>query len=159
MSYIGEIHTGDKTNREAHAAKVYFNTLFGLKFVRHNTDNINSALNYGYAILLSMFNKEINSLGYLTQLGIHHKNEFNEFNLSCDLMEPFRILIDLYIYENEVIEFNSDYKMKLISLFDQKFKYDGRLYTLKDIIKLYTKNVLDVLENQKKYKGFIIDEK
>lgn len=77
FSYIDEILIGDKTNREGHAAKVYFNKLFGKDFIRNSDDKINAALNYGYAILLSTINKEIVSNGYLTQLGIHHKNEFN----------------------------------------------------------------------------------
>ncbi len=143
MEYIEEIKIGDKTNREGHAAKVYFNSLFGKKFVRHNSDNINFALNYGYAILLSNFNKEIISLGYLTQLGLHHKNEYNEFNLSCDLMEPFRILIDSYVYDNLDKEFNKEYKISLINIMNDKYKYNGKYYTVKDIIKLYVKNTLE----------------
>ena len=143
MEYIEEIKIGDKTNREGHAAKVYFNSLFGKNFVRHNSDNINFALNYGYAILLSNFNKEIISLGYLTQLGLHHKNEYNEFNLSCDLMEPFRILIDSYVYDNLDKEFNKEYKISLINIMNDKYKYNGKYYTVKDIIKLYVKNTLE----------------
>ena len=65
-SYIEEVVSGDKTNREGHAAKVYFNALFGKDFVRNNNDNINAALNYGYAILLSTINKEVIASGYLT---------------------------------------------------------------------------------------------
>lgn len=143
MEYIEEIKIGDKTNREGHAAKVYFNSLFGNSFVRHNADNVNYALNYGYAILLSNFNKEIISLGYLTQLGIHHKNEYNEFNLSCDLMEPFRVIIDSYVYDNIDKDFDKDFKIGLINILNDKFKFNGRYYTVKDIIKLYTKNVLE----------------
>ena len=101
LSYVEEVKSGDKTNREGHAAKVYFSELFGKEFVRNEGDNINSALNYGYAILLSTVNKEIVSNGYLTQLGIHHKNEFNQFNLTCDLMEPFRVIIDHFIYYHQ----------------------------------------------------------
>ena len=104
-SYIDEVVSGDKTNREGHAAKVYFNALFGKDFVRNNNDNINAALNYGYAILLSTINKEVIASGYLTQLGIHHKNEFNEFNLSCDLMEPFRVIVDNFVYFNQEREY------------------------------------------------------
>ena len=143
MEYIEEIKIGDKTNREGHAAKVFFISLFGKNFVRHNSDNINFALNYGYAILLSNFNKEIISLGYLTQLGLHHKNEYNEFNLSCDLMEPFRILIDSYVYDNLDKEFNKEYKISLINIMNDKYKYNGRYYSVKDIIKLYVKNTLE----------------
>lgn len=158
FSYASEVKDGDKTNREGHASKVYFNALYGTKFLRHNNDNVNAALNYGYSILLSTFNKEIISLGYITQLGIHHKNEFNEFNLSCDLMEPFRVIIDNFVYNNIKQEFNKEYKLNLINLFNQKFKYDNKNYVLKDIIKLYVKNILELLEKEKKneYKGFYL---
>ena len=158
LSYVSEVVSGDKTNREGHSAKVYFNTLFTKKFVRNENDSINAALNYGYAILLSSFNKEIVSNGYLTELGIHHKNEFNPFNLSCDLMEPFRIIIDNFVYHNKERELNTDYKMDIVNIFNSKFKYNGKQYTLKDIIKLYTKNVFLYLEQEKEYIGFYINE-
>ena len=64
-------------NREGHAAKVYFNSLFGKGFSRDDMSSVNAALNYGYGILLSNFNKEIVADGYLTQLGIKHINEYN----------------------------------------------------------------------------------
>ena len=158
LSYVNEVVSGDKTNREGHSAKVYFNTLFTKKFVRNENDSINAALNYGYAILLSSFNKEIVSNGYLTELGIHHKNEFNPFNLSCDLMEPFRIIIDNFVYHNKERELNTDYKMDIVNILNSKFKYNGKQYTLKDIIKLYTKNVFLFLEQEKEYIGFYINE-
>lgn len=158
LSYVSEVVSGDKTNREGHSAKVYFNTLFTKKFVRNENDSINAALNYGYAILLSSFNKEIISNGYLTELGIHHKNEFNPFNLSCDLMEPFRIIIDNFVYHNKERELNTDYKMDIVNILNSKFKYNGKQYTLKDIIKLYTKNVFLYLEQEKEYIGFYINE-
>lgn len=64
MKYAEEIEPFDMTNREAHAAKVYFNSLFGKEFSRDDVNSINAALNYGYGILLSNFNKEIVSDGY-----------------------------------------------------------------------------------------------
>lgn len=159
LSYVSMVTLGDKTNREGHAAKVYFNALFTKKFVRNSNDAINAALNYGYAILLSTFNKEIVSNGYLTEVGIHHKNEFNPFNLTCDFMEPFRIIIDNFVYYNKDREFNNNYKMDIINIFNGKYKYNGKQYVLKDIIKLYTKNIFDFLENDKKYIGFYIYER
>ena len=56
--YIGQVQPLDATNREGHAAKVYFNALFGMDFTRSMDSPINSALNYGYSILLSAI-KEI----------------------------------------------------------------------------------------------------
>lgn len=159
LSYVSDVVIGDKTNREGHAAKVYFNSLFTKKFVRNESDDINSALNYGYAVLLSTFNKEIISNGYLTELGIHHKNEFNPFNLTCDFMEPFRVIIDNFVYYNKDREFNTDYKLDIVNIFNSKYKYNGKQYVLKDVIKLYTKNIFDYLENDKKYIGFYIYER
>ena len=159
LSYVSEVKIGDKTNREAHAAKVYFNSLFTKKFVRNDNDDINAALNYGYAVLLSTFNKEIISNGYLTELGIHHKNEFNPFNLACDLMEPFRVIIDNFVYYNKNREFDSKYKMDIVNIFNNKFKYNNKQYILKDIIKLYTKNIFDLLEQDKKFLGFYLYER
>lgn len=157
-SYIDEVVSGDKTNREGHAAKVYFNALFGKDFVRNNNDNINSALNYGYAILLSTINKEVISNGYLTQLGIHHKNEFNEFNLSCDLMEPFRVIVDNFVYFNQERELNTNYKLDIVNILNNSYKYQNKSYTLKDIIGLFVKNTLNNINNTDEYKDFIYYE-
>ena len=158
LNYIDEIKIGDKTNREGHAAKVYFNELFGKNFSRNDSNDINAALNYGYAVLLSTFNKEIVSNGYLTQLGIHHKNEFNEFNLTCDMMEPFRIIIDNFVYYNKERKFDSSYKLDIVNIFNNTYKYLGKKYVLKDIIKMYVKNTLDAINDIKKYKGYEYDE-
>lgn len=158
MSYIEEVNIGDKTNREAHAAKVYFNALFGKSFIRNNDDDINAMLNYGYAILLSTVNKEVTSNGYITQIGINHKSEFNNFNLSCDLMEPFRVVIDNFVFYNQKRNFDSNYKMDLVNLFNDKYKYNNKLYTLKDVISLYIKDTLMALEKNTSYKDFVFYE-
>lgn len=157
-SYVEEVTEGDKTNREGHAAKVYFNALFGKSFVRNSDDPINAALNYGYAILLSTFNKEIVANGYLTQIGIHHKNEFNEFNLTCDLMEPFRIVIDSFVYYNKDRSLDTQYKMDIVNIFNNTFNYQNKKFTLKDIIKNYTKSTLESLGDAQKFKEFIYYE-
>lgn len=158
LSYVEEVKLGDKTNREGHSAKVYFNELFGKDFVRNNSDEINAALNYGYAILLSTINKEVVSNGYLTQLGIHHKNEFNQFNLSCDLMEPFRVIIDNFVYYNQNRELDTQFKLDIINIFNNRYSYDNKKYILKDIIKMFVKNALDSIEDINKYKEFCIYE-
>lgn len=158
LNYINDVKIGDKTNREGHAAKVYFNALFGNSFVRNDSDEINAALNYGYAILLSTINKEVISNGYLTQLGIHHKNEFNQFNLTCDLMEPFRIVIDNFVYYNQKRKFDKDYKLDMVNIFNSYFMYQNKRYTLKDVIKMFVKNTLDSICNLDNYKEFICYE-
>ena len=156
-SYIEEVGVGDKTNREGHAAKVYFNALFGKSFTRGDGSNIDIALNYGYAVLLSTVSKEIVNNGYLTQLGIHHKNEFNPYNLSCDLMEPFRIIIDSFVYYNNDRNLDTDYKLDIVNIFNKIYIYNKKNHTLKDIITFYVKNTLEVLEKDKEYKEFIYE--
>ncbi len=158
LSYINEISDGDKTNREAHASKVYFNSLFGKNFIRNSDDNINTMLNYGYAVLLSNVNKEVIKNGFITQVGINHKNEYNQFNLSCDLMEPFRVVIDNFVYYNKEKEFNSEMKKNIINIFNKKYRFCKKQYTLKDIINLYIKQTLCSVNDGSEYKEFIFYE-
>lgn len=143
--YLNQIVLGGATNREGHAAKVYFNAIFGQQFNRNNCDNINSALNYGYTILLSAFNREIVACGYLTQLGIFHNNSLNQFNLSCDLMEPFRVLVDKVVLENFDSVFDASYKQKLISILNQKVNIDNKSHFVSNAIKIYVQSVLNAL--------------
>lgn len=144
LCYVDEIEEGDSTNREGHAAKVYFNALFGLDYNRKIKNDTNAALNYGYSVLLSSFNKEIVRLGHVTQLGIHHKNEFNPYNLSSDLMEPFRPVVDIFVTMNQE-EFDTDYKYRLVGLLNSKYVFESKKYHLKDIIRIYTKKILDYM--------------
>lgn len=143
--YTGQIELADATNREGHAAKVYFNALFGMDFTRSADTPINAALNYGYSMILSAFNREVCANGYLTQLGIFHNNMFNHFNLSCDLMEPFRVLVDRMVYRMQPIEFGKEEKHEMWKLLDQKVEIDGQDQFVMNAIKIYTKSVLDAI--------------
>ena len=158
INYAKEVKIGDTTNREGHAAKVYFNSLFGNKFSRGQPNDINAALNYGYAIILSAINKEITINGYITELGINHRNDYNYYNLTCDLMEPLRIIIDEFVYHNRKREFNKEYKMDLVNILNHKYKYKNKELFLTDLIKLYVRDTLKCMENQEMegYKKIII---
>lgn len=144
-SYLTEIEWGDKTNREGHAAKVYFNALFGMNFTRTEDCNINAALNYGYSIILSAFTREITANGYLTQLGIFHDNMFNQFNLASDFMESFRVLIDRKVKQMNLEEFDHDEKLQLVDVLNQEVQIDGRKQYVNNAIKIYCRSVLDAL--------------
>lgn len=143
--YITQIQYNDETNREGHAAKVYFNALFGSKFSRGQENSINAALNYGYSLLLSLFNREITAGGYLTQLGIHHDNVFNTFNLSSDLMEPFRILVDRKVVDMQPNEFGKDEKRELLSLMEKELVIVNTKQVLPNAVKLYVRSVTEAL--------------
>ncbi len=146
-SYIEEIELGDTTNREGHAAKVYFNALFGMNFTRTEENSINAALNYGYGIVLSAFNREVVLNGYMTQLGLFHDNMFNQFNLGCDLMEPFRPLVDRKIIQIKPEKFESEEKRLVLEVLQAEVIIAGRKEFVSNAIKIYCKSVFDALNS------------
>ena len=145
--YINEIEFGDVTNREGHAAKVYFNALFGMDFTRSAENVTNAALNYGYSLLLSTFNRCVVANGYITQLGLFHDNVFNQFNLACDLMEPFRPLVDLKVKKMAFPFFEKEEKHEMVSLLKEEVTIGNRNEYLTNAIKIYTRSVFDALND------------
>ncbi len=146
--YIKELQFGDETNREGHAAKVYFNALFGKSFTRSEDNSINAALNYGYSIILSCFTREIVANGYLTQLGLFHDNMFNQFNLASDLMEPFRPLVDCLVMDTKPEKFEHDEKVEVLKLLQQEVRIADRKELVNNAIRIYCKSVFDALNDQ-----------
>ena len=144
-SYLNEIAWKDETNREGHAAKVYFNALFGLDFTRTADNLINASLNYGYSIILSAFTREITANGYITQLGLFHDNMFNQFNFASDLMEPFRVLIDKKVVNMHLEQFEQEEKMQLVNVLNEEIKINGKIQYVNNAIKIYCKSVFDAL--------------
>lgn len=150
--YLSELEWNDSSNREGFAAKVYFNAIYGMDFTRNKECFINAALDYGYSIILSAFNREIVASGYFTQLGLCHRNPFNKFNLSSDFMEPFRILIDEEVYNLEGTEFNKDHKNKLINILNKTVIIDDKNQTVVNAIKIYCRSLFSALaENDLEY--------
>ena len=143
--YAAEIVFGDSTNREGHAAKVYFNALFGKDFSRGQENPTNAALNYGYGLLLSAFNREITLNGYITHLGLCHDNMFNPYNLSCDLMEPFRVLVDREVIRMAPTEFGKEEKHRLLSILHSSVHIGKTTQTVLNAVKIYTHSVFDAV--------------
>lgn len=145
--FIEDVEEHDKGNMEAVGAKAYFRGLFGENFYRTTKSATNAALDYGYHILVSSFNKEIKSSGYLTEVGIHHDSQHNHFNFSSDLMEPLRPVIDKIVYLNIKDEFGTEEKRTLQKVSDLKFKINGKMEYFLNAIRIYVKSILDALEN------------
>lgn len=143
--YLLEVKPGDESNREGHAAKVYFNALFGSDFYRDQNIPVNAALNYGYSLLLSAVNREISAAGYLTQLGIFHDNTYNAFNLGSDLMEPMRPIIDHAVMKMQPTVFEKDEKRTLVRLLHTDVAYDGRRQVLLYALRLYCAGIFRAL--------------
>lgn len=146
--FAQEVRSGDATNREAVAARQYFSALFGEGFSRDDNTPVNAALDYGYAVLLACVNRELVSRGYLTQIGICHRGETNDFNLSCDLMEPFRPIIDRIVFDNNIEEMNTNTKHLLVDVLNNTIAYKDGSYKVSSVISLYVKECLNALERR-----------
>ena len=146
--YINQISVGDSGNREGHAAKVYFNMLFGMGFTRTEDCYENAALNYGYSILLSSFTREIVSNGYSTKLGLFHDNQDNPFNLASDLMEPFRPIVDRLVCEMDLRKFDHEEKMELVNIQNHRVRINGRDEYVSNAIQIYCRSVFESINNR-----------
>ena len=143
--YMGEVELFDSTNREAHAAKVYFNCLFGKEYSRSDDTNLNANLNYGYSIILSAINRCVVSMGYLTQLGIFHDNIYNQFNLASDLIEPWRVMVDREVMNLDYNKFDKVNKAKLINLLNKKIRIDEKEWYFNQACHIYSKSIIDAM--------------
>lgn len=101
LFYLGEhVQSGDKTNREAQAARLYWQALFGEHFRRdQEQEGANALLNYGYAILRSSVARALAGAGLLLGWGIGHSKKDNPFAFCDDVMEPFRPSVDRLVKE------------------------------------------------------------
>ncbi len=95
LEFAKIVRLNDSSFVESRAAALYFKTLFGIDFSRNNPCFINSALNYGYAIVRAAIVRAVCISGLLSWLGIKHANAFNQFNLCDDIIEVFRAFVDI----------------------------------------------------------------
>lgn len=146
--YIQEVEKGDITNREGLGAKIYFRELYGATFIRGDKDVINSALNYGYTIIHSKIARVIAGKGLLTYLGIHHKSEYNQFNLASDIIEVYRPLVDyfVYIYMKHASYFSKEDRVELINLLNAKVLQGRYMESVSNSIEKYIDMIIEFFE-------------
>lgn len=121
-TYVRNVKFGDENNMEAIAAKCYFRALFGESFVRFSDSPISAALNYGYSIFASLMIRNCAFNGLNGNLGIWHNNMQNANNLAYDLIEPFRPIVDYYVYNNLerlTIPLSTEVRRELIGLVNE----------------------------------------
>ena len=143
--YINEITDGDSKNREGLAAKMYFRSLFGSDFIRFYDDNVNAALNYGYTIIASAIIRNLAVYGLNTYLGIHHSSKINNFNLAYDFLEPYRSVVDKFVYDNKddiVLPLSFEFRKKLINLLNKEVLHQNKKYTIEYSIGLLIKSYI-----------------
>jgi CRISP-associated protein Cas1 len=142
----------DSTNREGHAAKIYFNELFGYNFRRERAavDAYNSALNYGYIVLRACVARTIVAYGLHPAFGIGHRNQFNAYNLADDCMEVFRPLIDFWVYltiqDNDFLD--REKKQQLIGRLSAKIDMGGQKQTVLNAIDLFVQSFIKAMNHK-----------
>lgn len=151
VDLVSNVTSGDKTNREGHVAKVYFNSLYGLDFSRDDDCLENAAMNFGYTIIRSAVARMVLGQGLLGMLGIFHRNEYNAFNLVDDLMEPFRPLMDYWIHtetlENqEYLDYDS--RLRIIDFINQPMRYETTKSTVDQVMQKYISSFVKAMEQR-----------
>ena len=120
--YASSVKSGDSTNREALAAKLYWDLLIDVEWVRNRFGGYpNNLLNYGYAILRAATARALIGSGLLPTLGIHHHNKYDAYALADDLMEPYRPYIDDEVISymkatSESEEITKDFKTRILQI-------------------------------------------
>lgn len=124
------VQSGDTTNIEAQAAKLYWSLLFGKGFVRDfKKSGVNSLLNYGYSMVRASVARALCGTGLHPALGIHHHNQYNPMCLADDIIEPLRPLVDRRVYEmNEsgVTELDTKAKTSLLYLLSEEVLFEQK---------------------------------
>lgn len=149
--YYSQVELSDATNREGLAAKVYFRLMYGKQFQRFDDTVLNAGLNYGYSILRSQINKVVLSKGLNSALGVIHIGPSNAFNLSDDVIEPFRPLVDLWVYNNLRFadEFTKDHRQALVKLTTTKVTIANQNHTLFNAIVMMVESIIDFFDSKK----------
>lgn len=94
----GQVRSGDPSNVEGQAARLYWGLLLGKDFRRNrDAQGINALLNYGYTVLRAIVARQLMAAGLHPGIPLHHANEGNAMRLVDDLMEPFRPLVDAWV--------------------------------------------------------------
>lgn len=99
--WSASVKSGDPNNLEGRAAAYYWRNMFpdtgSFRRDQDGADDINTFLNYGYAILRAIIARSLVGSGLIPLIGIHHANKYNANCLADDIMEPYRPYVDLLV--------------------------------------------------------------
>lgn len=150
LEYSKNIKSGDKTFIEGAEARLYFRNLFGDNFIRHQDDEINLALNYGYSIINSAIIRMLVAAGIDPKIGVHHDNKKNFYNLASDLLEPYRAFVDYYVYKNKEFigePLSRHIRLGLVDLLNSEVQINNIKTTLSNSIKIMIYSFIDYLKS------------
>jgi CRISPR-associated protein Cas1 len=160
-----QVRSGDTTNREALAATIAFERLFGRGFHRARQDEdpdqadidrvLNAMLNYGYAVLRAAVARAIVLAGLHPALGVHHRHRNNAYCLADDLMEPLRPLVDretcVRMRQGDLPpDLTPELKRHMLGVLTAEVRWDGRLFPLDAALEWYAAGVRRCLAGEQK---------
>jgi CRISPR-associated protein Cas1 len=150
-----DVKSGDTSNVEGLAARIYWRQLFGDDF-RRDPDGFdqNRFLNYGYGVLRAVTCRAICAAGLHPGLGLHHHHRANPFCLADDLMEPFRPLVDEIAHQlwNEqmgMADLTPALKKRLLAVLLLRLELKGEQRTLFDVLAKLALSLASVIEGRR----------
>lgn len=147
-----KVLSGDNNNIESIAALKYFKELFGKSFARGQNSIINSALDYGYSIIRGAIARSVVAHGLVPYIGIHHCNQLNAFNLVDDIIEPFRPVVDLYVYNNirdiSTPDLTRAIKQDLVGLLNVDVTINNKRYPISYAIDMCITSIINYMGNK-----------
>lgn len=155
MALASKVRSGDPENLEAQGARRYWGLLFGPDFRRdQNAPGLNGLLNYGYTVLRAATARAVIAAGLHPSIGLHHSNDQNAMRLVDDVMEPFRPVIDLKVWQlirNQEKDVTPETKRALVrTLYDDMQSDAGATPVLVCVQKLATSLALVYLGQRDK---------
>lgn len=125
---VKRVQLGDKTHCEALAASLYFSWYLDGHGRREEEFFLNDALNYAYAVVRSRISQSLSACGFIPGVGLFHCSELNNFNLADDIIEPFRPIVDYYIYTKmkDHTELLTPEKSLILKLLETDIKGEGQ---------------------------------
>lgn len=147
------VKSGDSTNRESQAARLYFSLLLD-DATRRKPIWHNAALNYGYAMLRSHIARHIAARGLVASQGVFHRSELNSYNLADDIIEPYRAIVDEYILSH-VAPFHvgeqdatlaKEDRQKIVDILNYSVIIDDKKFTAKHAIERTVESFVQAIE-------------
>lgn len=139
---------------EGISSKVYFESWFydldwkGRK-PRAKRDIINVLMDIGYTYLFNILESMLNLYGFDLYKGLLHQNFYQRKSLVCDMVEPFRVIIDRVL--------KNAFNLKQIN-FDDFIVKNGQYVLKYDKSKVYTKFIIhSILEHKADIFGYVQD--
>lgn len=146
LDLANKVSSGDKTNNEAQAARLYWQALIGQDFRRDPKHDVglNAALNFSYAVLRSILARSVVLSGLHPGIPLFHSNRVNPFALVDDLMEPFRPLADRFVLTANVgveSRLSSEIRHHLAGLMGATIVLDGLNGPLAEVADRYVAGI------------------